>query len=99
VPSEQDDIGLVPQLGAIGTLEISPALQLSGRLDASLGRRATTDLALSARWRLSRHFSLGLGWREARGSVDTELGVISGVSHLVMDYRLSGPQLFMRAGF
>ncbi len=31
--------------------------------------------------------------------VDTEFGIISGVEHLVMDYRIRGPQLFLRAAF
>ncbi len=97
--ADYSDIGFVPLVGALGTLDVGPALQLSARADFSLGRRDTQDLTLAARWRLTPHLSLGLGWREARGNVDTEFGIISGVEHLVMNYRIRGPQLFLRAAF
>ncbi len=99
VQADARDVGLQALVGAYGTLALGPAWQLSGRADVGVGGGTYAHVSLAALWRATPHIQLGVGLRATRADVDIHTGFISGTSHLVLDYRIAGPQAFLRAGF
>lgn len=92
------DFGFVPLVGGYGTLALAPTLSLTGRLGVGLSDHLI-DASAGLQWRPSPNFSIGAGYRAMRAQLDITTGVISGVTHLALDYRIRGPQLVLAAGF
>jgi hypothetical protein len=96
----KDFVAPLPTIGVVGAVEVYPRVILSGRADylslkvgdydgsilnaqASLGYRVTDNIEVGATW---RYVDYGLEVEKERYTAD-------------VDYKFSGPAIYLRAGF
>lgn len=93
------DVGLLAVAGGFVSHALSPAWQVDGRFDVSLGGGALTDVEASVSWLPVRSVRLGLAYRYLDARLRTRLGLLSEVSRVLANHRVQGPQLTVEAAF
>jgi hypothetical protein len=94
------DAGLVAALGVFGRQRLGQGdWWLDGRATFGGGDGHYTQANASLVWAANRHLLLGLGYQFTKARLDTELGFVSGISYMHLDYRAHGPLLSLQVGF
>lgn len=98
--SENWDAGLVAALGVFGRQRLGQSdWWLDGRATFGGGDGHYTQASAGVVWAANRHLVLGLGYQFTQTRLNTELGFISGISYMHLDYRAHGPLVSLQLGF
>ena len=89
-----------PTVGLYGNYRLNTRWELNGRVDLfklNIGDYdgRLVNLQANALYRVTPNVGVGLGWRYHDLRVDADARNFSGE----INYRMSGPQLFLQAGF